>query len=489
MYFDIIMIGDFRFPGGTSTSIASETAILAKAGYRVGLIATAGAVLKYPHPMHPEIRRVLDNGFAELIAPDQSVSCALCLLHHPQVFKQWPHRPWHIEAGQTIMVVHHPLMTASGQPFYDWQKIDTITRDMFGDVRWAPVGPKVREQFSRAVNPPKLFLQDWTNVFDIDEWKVPRTGFMSAQPVIGRHSRPDPLKWPETRSAFFQVYPDDPHFDVRLMGYGTDLEAVVGHPPANWTVLPFKAMPPRDFLGSIDFFVYYHHSEWVEAYGRSILEAMATGAVVVLHPSFRPLFGEGAIYAVPASVQATIRNFHQNPKLFLAQSNRAVDVATEIAGPQVLIDRVAHLIGLPARQKRPAGQVKRPKIMFFTSNGVGMGHLTRSLAVARRLPDSVEPVFLTLSKAFGLVEREGIHAEYLPFHRATGANIDDWNSHLNREVQAAIAFHQPDVFMFDGNVPYYGMLSALEEFPALWRVWMRRGMWAPNSGTTEITRE
>ncbi len=489
MKFDIITIGDFRFPGGTSTAIAAETAILAKAGYRVGLISTAGPVLKFPHPIHSEIRQVLDDGHATLIAADQPVECALCLLHHPQVFGQWPHKNWQVKAAQTLLVVHHPLRDSTGKRFYDWQQIDTTVSDMFGPVNWAPVGPKVRQQFA-GMDAPNLHPQDWTNVIEPEKWQVPRAGFMSAQPVIGRHSRPDILKWPDTKKAFLQVYPDDPHFDVKLMGYGDKLAELVGKTPDNWQILPFNGMKPREFLASIDFFVYYHHPHWVEAYGRSILEAMASGAVPVLHPHFRPLFGEGAIYAVPEMAQQAIRNLHKSPKLFLAQSARGIAVAKDIAGPQVLISRVQKLIGAPVRKREHVSKpVQKPKVMFFTSNGVGMGHLTRSLAVARRLPNIVEPVFLTLSKAFGLVEEAGIHAEYLPFHKVTKTNNDEWNNHLSHEIHAAISFHQPDVFVFDGNVPYSGLLAALDKFPAIWRVWMRRGMWAPGAGANHIGRE
>ena len=491
MQFDIVTIGDFRFPGGTSTSIASETAILAKAGYKMGLISTAGSVLNYPHPINPEIRAVLDNGHAALLPHGQYAEARLCLLHHPQVFQQWPQQAWNVKADETRLIVHHPLLDGDGNPFYNWSKINTVVQDMFDDVSWAPVGPKVREQFLRVDNPPPLHPQDWTNVLDIADWKLPRDGYMGARPVVGRHSRPDPLKWPEDRNSFLQAYPADKQLDVKLMGYGPELEGVVGKKPANWVTLPFGAMPPKAFLASIDYFVYYHHPRWVEAYGRSILEAMATGAVVVLPPHFEPLFGRGAIYADLQDVADTLKSLHADPARYLAQSARGVAVARVIAGPEVLINRVRQLIGPPAKEKRESkpATVRLPKIMFFTSNGVGMGHLTRSLAVARRLPNSVEPVFLTLSKAFGLVQREGIYAEYLPFHKATGTHPEEWNIHLAREVREALALHKPDAFVFDGNVPYSGMLHALAEYPAIWKVWMRRGMWAPGSGEDTIMRE
>ena len=491
MQFDIVTIGDFRFPGGTSTSIASETAILAKAGYKIGLISTAGSVLKYPHPINPEIRAVLDKGYAGLIPQGQYAEARLCLLHHPQVFQQWPLQPWNIKADKTLLITHHPLLDGEEAPFYDWTKTDIVVQDMFGDVSWAPVGPKVRAQFTRVANPPPLHPQDWTNVLEIDDWRLPRDGFMGARPVVGRHSRPDPLKWPEDRETFLQAYPPDRQFDVKLMGFGPELSDVIGHTPENWVTLPFNAMPPKDFLASLDFFVYFHHPRWVEAYGRSILEAMATGAVTILPPHFEPLFGRGAIYAEAKDVAETLKSLHTDPQKYVAQSARGVAVAKEIAGPDVLINRVSQLIGPPAKSKKLAkpATVRRPKIMFFTSNGVGMGHLTRSLAVARRLPDSVEPVFLTLSKAFGLVQREGIHAEYLPFHKATGTHNEEWNIHLGQEIREALAFHKPTTFVFDGNVPYGGMLQAFAEFPAIWKVWMRRGMWSPGSGEDIIPRE
>ena len=490
MQFDIVTIGDFRFPGGTSTAIAAETAILAKAGYRVGLLPTAGGVLQYPHPFHPEIRAVLDRGEAVLVPPSQPVEAKLCLLHHPQVFEHWPEQPWQVAAEKTLLVTHHPLLDGDEKPFYDWQKIDSIVQSQFGDVVWAPVGPKVRAQFARVSADLPLHFEDWSNVLDPADWAVPRAGFMGAQPVIGRHSRPDPLKWPADRGTFLQAYPDDPYVKVRLMGFGPELGETIGKLPQNWEILPFNAQPVREFLASLDYFVYYHHPKWVEAYGRSIIEAMATGVVTVLPKHFEPLFGDGAVYAEESAVADTIKALHANPTRYFAQSARGVAVAAEIAGPKVLLDRVRRLIGAPEkRDAKPPPTIRRPKIMFFTSNGVGMGHLTRSLAVARRLPKSVEPVFLTLSKAFGLVQREGIHAEYLPFHKATQTHFEEWNLHLEQELKAAIAFHQPEAFVFDGNMPYGGLQRALAGFPALWTVWMRRGMWAPNSGEDAIARE
>ena len=62
--FDILMVGDFRFPGGTSTCIAEQIRAQAGAGYRTGLIALKGPVLRHPHTFNSEIRACLDENLS-----------------------------------------------------------------------------------------------------------------------------------------------------------------------------------------------------------------------------------------------------------------------------------------------------------------------------------------------------------------------------------------------------------------------------------------
>jgi UDP:flavonoid glycosyltransferase YjiC (YdhE family) len=43
--------------------------------------------------------------------------------------------------------------------------------------------------------------------------------------------------------------------------------------------------------------------------------------------------------------------------------------------------------------------------------------------------------------------------------------------------------------VFDGNVPYQGLVDALGDNPDVWAVWSRRGMWQPGRGREAIARE
>ncbi|MDX6580935.1 MAG: hypothetical protein QOI10_119 [Solirubrobacterales bacterium] len=126
-------------------------------------------------------------------------------------------------------------------------------------------------------------------------------------------------------------------------------------------------------------------------------------------------------------------------------------------------------------------------ILFTTSNGTGLGHLTRSMAIARRLPDDVEPLFLTLSAAAPVVEGMGFPVEYVASYATPGSGNDyRWSRRLRGRLRAAIAEAKPDVIVFDGTHPYEALLGALPA--AGTAVWCRRPLWKRGSSRVPLGR-
>ena len=481
--YDIVIIGDFRFPGGAASGPGEQIRVQAAAGYRTGLIQVKAPVLKYPHPFNPTVRRALDTGWADLVDPDRAVSARMVLAFHPQVFTHMPERPLRVEAETRVLVASHPLLDGAGQPYYDWAAIDANVQEALGGgVRWAPLGPLVRAQFPHVENPPPLFERNWLEIVDIGEWRTERRGFCDGRPIIGRHSRPDPLKWPDDRRTTLAAYPGDPACRVRVLGGGPFLDELIGPVPANWEVLPFKSMEPAEFLGGIDFFVYHHNSLWVEAFGRVIIEAMASGALAVLPPHFRPLCGEAAVYGEAADVRDIVSTYYRDFRTFKAQTDTAYEVLHRDYSHEAHTRRLGELIGPPRPSIAAVGKPvpeRRHHVLFLTSNGIGMGHLTRMLAVARRCGPAIRPVFATMSQALKIVEEHGFLAEYIPFHAYLECEPNTWNHFLREEINELIAFYEPRVLVFDGNVAYGGLVRALEDNPACLALWCRRAMWRP----------
>ena len=135
----------------------------------------------------------------------------------------------------------------------------------------------------------------------------------------------------------------------------------------------------------------------------------------------------------------------------------------------------------------PGGASRRTRILFTTSNGTGLGHLTRSMAIAKRLPEAVEPLFLTLSAAAPVVEGMGYPVEYVASYATPGSGNDyRWSRRLRGRLRAAIAEAEPDVIVFDGTHPYEALLGALPA--AGTAVWCRRPLWKRGSSRVPLGR-
>lgn len=57
------------------------------------------------------------------------------------------------------------------------------------------------------------------------------------------------------------------------------------------------------------------------------------------------------------------------------------------------------------------------------------------------------------------------------------AETKNWNQWFAEELAEALAFYRPKALVFDGNMPYQGLLDAMKGVPELTRIWVRRGLW------------
>jgi UDP:flavonoid glycosyltransferase YjiC (YdhE family) len=129
------------------------------------------------------------------------------------------------------------------------------------------------------------------------------------------------------------------------------------------------------------------------------------------------------------------------------------------------------------------------RILFVTSNGTGLGHLTRAMAIARRLDPSFEPLMLTLSAAAPVVREAGFPVEYVASYATPGAGSDwRWSRRLRGRLRAAIADAAPRVLVFDGAHPYQALIDALGAGRGMRAVWCRRAMWRHGSNPGALDR-
>lgn len=129
-----------------------------------------------------------------------------------------------------------------------------------------------------------------------------------------------------------------------------------------------------------------------------------------------------------------------------------------------------------------------PSVLLVSSNGAGMGHLTRLLAYARRMPEGTRLHVLSLSQAVPVVGTEGIPWEYLPSQGASGLRPGVWRRLFAERVSELLSRLEPDVLVFDGTHPYRGLDVALAAHPHTRAVWSRRGMWRRGRNVDQLDK-
>ena len=142
----------------------------------------------------------------------------------------------------------------------------------------------------------------------------------------------------------------------------------------------------------------------------------------------------------------------------------------------------------PRRRTRRAPGHVAGRALLCTTNGIGLGHLTRAMAIARRLPAWLTPVVFSTSQAVPVVQAQGFLAEHLPSPGAVPLDQGDWNVLYERRLAELLDAYDPAVVVFDGTHPYVGLLRAARRERHRRFVWCRRGMWQPGLGHESIAR-
>jgi hypothetical protein len=493
---DVLMLSDFRFPGETSHRIAEEIAAQAQAGWSTGLVHMNGPLVSRVTPVNPRIREQIRRGRARLFLGDRPIRTKIVVVRHPAVLEAAAGQLPPIETKHVVLVASAGPIDIDGHRHYRPAVVDQIARERFGVAPiWAPVGQLVREAIASEV-PAGLRKEDWVNVIDVDAWQVDRPGWQSDRPVLGRQSQSSRQNWPNDPQVIKAVYPVDGSAIVKILGSARPVLDTLGYLPDSWQVIPFGGMNPREFLAQLDFFAYYHHPALVEAFARNILEAVASGLPAILPPHFRPLFGDAAIYAEPAEVPSVLGQLYADRRTYEDVVARAETWVRARFGYEAHRHRLSELIGPPetvAQHKPTASSTKRatsqrPSLLLISSNGAGMGHLTRLMAYARRAEPDMATRFVSLSQAVGVVARYGFSYEYVPSAGATGLQPRLWNNLFTERVSDAVTRLRPAVVVFDGTWPYNGIPQVRAAYPEAHWVWSRRGMWRQGRSAEQLGR-
>ncbi len=130
----------------------------------------------------------------------------------------------------------------------------------------------------------------------------------------------------------------------------------------------------------------------------------------------------------------------------------------------------------------------KPTVLMCTSNGVGLGHLSRVMAVARHLERNADVVIFTLSAAVSIPVAQGFRTEYLRSREYSEFDGPVWNQLYERRLEHLHDTYQPAAVLFDGTHPYAGLCRYLDHHDDVVGLWERRGMWRAGAGGAALDR-
>lgn len=141
---------------------------------------------------------------------------------------------------------------------------------------------------------------------------------------------------------------------------------------------------------------------------------------------------------------------------------------------------------LHERPKLVKHKKRRDCVLFFPTNGVGFGHFTRLLAVAKSMREEnpeIEIVFFTTMPTLHILAEEGFITFHMPSrYRFENMTPTEWNTVCEEMLNLVFELHRPKAFVFDGAFPYRGMLNSIQyQGPEILKIWLRRGSIKKNS--------
>lgn len=358
--FDALILTDPRFSGGTSAAVIADVKAMSDAGLNIGLaLLESQGFFQDFDTENEQVLHLRDlPGVTQVDASASTVArCEVAFFHHPSVFENPVKSGLRVEADRSVLVAHQPLFLGDSALAFDPFRVQHNVRKQFGQaLLWAPVSGLCREQFRAYAPMLRMTQQDWPNAFDVSAWTPQRQKLQSANLTVGRHGRPHPDKWPATGEEIALALPAGPQTQISIMGADREFLKARDVDTSAWSILDFNALPVADYLDGLDVFSYHHSPLWVEAFGRTIAEAMLMQVRCILSPELAPTFGPHAIYGTPAEVPAILDHIRSNLSSERAAAAAAREHCIRAYSTEAIIDRFKALIsdqGTVSRTPKP----------------------------------------------------------------------------------------------------------------------------------------
>jgi glycosyltransferase involved in cell wall biosynthesis len=348
--YDLIIISDLTLLGGTRRCNQGYLRAALRLGIKTGLYHWPRYDLSLKSDIATVYRELNELDDIDILTACDHAAADFVLIHHPPILKVIPDRLPDIETARLgILVNQLPWRPSLGEEcYYDRVDAEAECVRVFRKLpTWLPISPVVRRLLVES-GYSRLAPEDWIPPLGdmVDLISAPRTGVPDPgrPPVVGRHGRDHWTKWPASDTELRQAYCADTGFPVRFLGGCESVRERLSKWPGNWHSAEFDSVPVTDFLAQLDFLVHFTHPDYIEEFGRNVMEAMAAGVPVLLPCRFRETFGDAACYCDPEQVAGRIEAMWADESSYREQAARGLRFARHWAGDAAVERRLADAV-------------------------------------------------------------------------------------------------------------------------------------------------
>lgn len=305
---DLMFVMDMRMEGGAFTSTLNYILAAAKTGLRVGVLHWRRYDLDASRPPADAFMQALQEGLISRVTPGETVKAETVVVGYPVILNHMIDLPPRVECNQLAIIVNQmsSRLLSGDDVQYDPLHVAEVAQKAFHRPPvWIPISDLVRGLMEKDGRYHPIHAQTWNPLIDADDWLALERKWRSRgrrEPVVGRHARDHYTKWPMEAAAIRGAYCADRACKVEILGGAKEALKIIERMPSNWNVHPYGSLDARTFLEGLDVWVHFPHEDYIEEFGRAVIEAMAVGVPVILPHVFRQTFGDAALYAEPDQV-------------------------------------------------------------------------------------------------------------------------------------------------------------------------------------------
>ncbi|MDF2094478.1 glycosyltransferase [Aquibaculum arenosum] len=316
--FDIVFVCDFALKGGAFASTLQYIRAAEAAGLKVAVWHWRKFDLDPVSPINPKLYELATEKRIPTLTSGDLAETDCVIIGYPAILRTLPDAIPDIRTNMVCVIVNQfasRLLSGEDEQYNPIVARENVQRLFGKDGVWIPISHWVHRLMEQDERYPVPYSSPWHPLIDSSTIKVRKNLWRREQrirPTIGRHGRDAYTKWPTSPDAIMMAYGVEKDWNVQFLGGARFAINKLGYQPDNWRVYGFDEIDISDFLLDLDFFVHYPHEEYIEEFGRAVLEAMAHGIPVILPPQFEETFGGGALYAEPEALGKVIETLWED---------------------------------------------------------------------------------------------------------------------------------------------------------------------------------